>query len=169
MLYLLHCVESTAQYQISLPAPCCCPNLEHIGDLAIVSSVSQSHSWKPWTINWQWASGCAIHLVSSISVIPTGFAAAAVGYHRALPGPRLSVPLCQVLADRGHVCFLVHDCGHDNGPPLCHLLPSASVPWRQTFTLEHAYNGGLGPGPDTQFATGVKDRMLSIFVFEVWP
>lgn len=127
------------------------------------------HGWKPRTINWQWASGCAIHLVSSISVIPTGAAAAALGYHRALPGPRRSVPLCQVLADCRHVCFLVHDCGHDDGPPLCHLLPSASVPWWQTFTLEHAHHGGLGPGPDTQFTTGVKDRILNIFVFEVSP
>lgn len=132
---------------------------EHIGDLAIVSSISQSHSWKPWTINWQRASECAIHLLGSISVTPTGAATAAVGYHRALPGPRCSVPPYQVLADCGHVCFLVHDCRHDSGPPLCHLLPSSSVSWRQNFVLEHAHHGGLGSGPCSQFTTGVKDRI----------
>lgn len=128
-------------------------------NLPFVPSLSQSHSWKPWTINWQWASRCAIHLVSSIFVTPTGAATAAVGYHRALPGPRRSVPLCQVLADCGHVCFFVHDCGHDSGPPLCHLLPSSSIPWRQTIALEYTHHGGLGPGPGTQFTTGVKGRI----------
>lgn len=45
------------------------PNPKHIGVLVIVSSASQNHSWKSWTINWHWASGCAIHLVSSITVL----------------------------------------------------------------------------------------------------
>lgn len=113
-----------------------------------------------WTIIWEWASGCAIHSVNSISVNLTGAATVTVGYHWALSGPRRSVPLCQVLADRGHVCVLVHDCGHDSGPPLCHLLPSASVPWRQNVALEHAHHGGLGPGPGTQFTTGVKGQVI---------
>ncbi len=89
-----------------------------------------------------------------VFILSPGAATAGVGHHRALPGPWRSVSLRQVFADRGDVCILLHDCCHDCGSALCHLLPPASVSGRCTLPLEHSHYGCVGPGPCAQCAAG---------------
>lgn len=101
-------------------------------------------------------------LVSNIATLnfllfpvgPSGFSPADVGHHRKVPGAGFSVSLSKVPADRRDVRVLLYDRCHDGRSALCHLLPTASLPWWVRVALEHPYLDGLGPGPTALHTTG---------------
>lgn len=96
-----------------------------------------------------------------------------MGHHREVPGARLPVPLRQVLADRGHVCVLLHDRRHDGGPAPRHLLPVAGLPRWGHVPLEHPRHGGLGLGAGPQHTAGAHththSRRQDVAIFLLLP
>lgn len=77
-----------------------------------------------------------------------------MGHHRAISWTWPALQIHQVLADCGHVCFLLHDSCYDSRPAPCHLLPVAGLPWGSSVPLEHPCHGGMGLGTGPQPATG---------------
>lgn len=60
----------------------------------------------------------------------------------------------EIPAGARDVRLLLHDCGHDGGPPLRHLLPPAGPPQRGHPTLEQLHTAGLGAVAAAQPAPG---------------
>lgn len=76
-----------------------------------------------------------------------GSPSAGMGHYGEVPGSWCIVPLSEIHADRGHVCFFLHDRCHDSGPPLRHMLPPSGLQAWGNLTLEHTHRGGLGSVP----------------------
>lgn len=60
----------------------------------------------------------------------------------------------EIPAGARDVRLLLHDCGHDGGPALRHLLPPAGAPQRGHPALEQLHPAGLGAVAAAQPATG---------------
>lgn len=85
-----------------------------------------------------------------------------MGHHGEISWARPALQIRQVLADCGHVCFLLHDSCYDSRPAPCHLLPVAGLPRGSGVPLEHPCYSGMGLGAGPQPATG-KGRRTHIY------
>lgn len=89
-----------------------------------------------------------------------------MGHHREVSWAWPALPICQVLADCGDVCFLLHDSCYDSRPAPCHLLPVAGLSRGSGVPLEHPGHGGMGPGAGPQPTAG--KRRLNTYTNNTW-